>query len=546
MQTRFPQVSLFRASLLISAVFLALTLPLAFERPSGGRSAERQGFTAGQIRIFCQEPEHSILKGPQIHFGKNPFTLELPVFEWLQGVSARLIGGPECEAVEPVGKVFSIVVSVLALFVIAFVASELWGAQAGVLAALLLGTQELWLRYSTYTMIENRVLLCGLLGIWFSLKRMKFGAFLFWTLTIVQKPQIFVFCAVFWFVAELLRRRKRSAWIHVDERRMLYCVGLAFAIGVAWNLFSTSVNVSSDLPWTVQTGPRARQWYFGNWADRFTPVFWKSLALDWFKYSSLAFALPGFFLLALIAKERRGLVKQLEKLVLRALPLLVAFVVYKFLFFAVYVVHEYYALPLTVGRALASAGVLAFVLEHTAHSKSARRGALALVVGVVAVSVISGVSRYVAFAREIGNPKKDFYHKAWNVRVFPEKAEMVVMAIPEARGHNLLHLYLAKQRGFVWCAENKAFAPRAFWKAHGIDHIAWAEGIDPKTGLFRFTVRTIDEELALARKKGWSSDVGDVWKGRSMAEWALIASHTGKDPCEQGGEDPRTWPAVGR
>src|SRR4051812_48581027 len=78
--------------------FLAATLPLAFERVSGGRSADGQAVIGGIIRIYCQEPTHSVVAGPQIYWGRNPFNLELGAFEWAQGVTARVIGGPECDS----------------------------------------------------------------------------------------------------------------------------------------------------------------------------------------------------------------------------------------------------------------------------------------------------------------------------------------------------------------------------------------------------------------------------------------------------------------
>jgi hypothetical protein len=47
-----------------------------------------------------------------------------------------------------------------------------------------------------------------------------------------------------------------------------------------------------------------------------------------------------------------------------------------------------------------------------------------------------------------------------------------------------------------------AFAPRAFWKNEGVKYVAWAGEQDPKTRLFNWDVRTIEEELSFAKKMG--------------------------------------------
>ncbi|MBI3554630.1 MAG: hypothetical protein HY074_00020 [Deltaproteobacteria bacterium] len=57
-----------------------------------------------------------------------------------------------------------------------------------------------------------------------------------------------------------------------------------------------------------------------------------------------------------------------------------------------------------------------------------------------------------------------------------------------------------------------------------------------------WNIRSIDEEMAYARAHSWSSDVNDVWGGKSMAEWAALASRTGRDPCLNAKDyDPRKW-----
>lgn len=539
-QPAIPPIAI--AVSLILFFFLAATLPLAFERVTGGRSAERQGYTAGIIRMYCLDPSHSILKGPQIHFGNNPFNLELTVFEWAQGLTARIAGGPDCDGeVEVIGKVVSIVFSALGILGVALLAAHLWGNLAAVFATVLLATDELWLRYATYTMIENRVLTLGVFAILLSLKRRALPAAAFWGLTALQKPQIFIFCAAFWAVAELACTKRPIRHVLRDKRLHKVLAGFfgMGALAAGWYLYSSRLDAASDLPWIIHTGPRAQKWYFGTWEERLSSGYFKHLLIFWLRDTGLNVAIPLLLVVCAIARKR----PQLGRLFARTLPVVAAFFVYTFSFYHVFVVHEYYALPLNIGRVLTVAGTLAFVF-HASRVVSQPRlwqlaaGAAAIV--VLRYSVV-GIRQYARFALNINNPQTSFYQTEWNRQIFPKKNSMVVIA-GDGTGRDLLFLYNTKQRGFVWCAANQKFAPRAYWKEQGIEYVAWTTGINPQTHHYEWVVRTIGEELALARKNGWSSDINDVWAGRAMAEWARIASTNGKDPClvpEQ--YDPRTW-----
>lgn len=542
-----PKVNFGLVMAFVLFCFLAFTLPLAFERVAGGRSAERQGYTAGIIRMYCLDPTHSIVKGPQIHFGNNPFNLELTVFEWMQGVAARAVGGPACDAhVEIVGKAVSIVWSAIGILGLALLAAHLWGPLSAAMAAILLGTDELWLRYSTYTMIENRVLALGIFAIVFSLKRRAWLAALCWALTFSQKPQAFLFCAVFWIVAELLfgPPLKKS----LASKKFRAVVGgliVAAVFSVGWLAWSSWLDQRSDLPWIIHTGPRATKWYFGTWEERLSLAYLKSLFMVAFHDGALKFALPLALFLPATAGRSRYVLSALK----RVAPFLAAFAVYSFIFHHVFVVHEYYALPLNVGRALTTAAMLALVIEAglrgarlgPRYSKRLALGVMLLATIVVARSLVVGLRDYSRFALNINNPESPVYQTEWNRQVFPKPNSFVVMA-PPGTGRDLLHLYLTKQRGFVWCSQNEKFAPRAYWKAQGVEFVAWAGEPNPKTRHYDWTVRSIDEELKLARANGWSSDINDVWAARPMHEWARIASRTGKDPCIDPKDfDPRTW-----
>jgi hypothetical protein len=159
---------------------------------------------------------------------------------------------------------------------------------------------------------------------------------------------------------------------------------------------------------------------------------------------------------------------------------------------------------------------------------------------VIRYSLI-GLRDYAKFALNINNPNKDFYHPDWGRQVFPKKHGFSAVVVP-GTGRDLLFLYLTGQRGFVWCLSNPANAPRKFWKEQGVENVGWWKGIDPATHLPIWDVHSIDDELKLARAKGWSSDVSDVWAGHTMAEWSALASRTGKDPClDNRDADPRGW-----
>ena len=528
---------------LVLFCFLLVTLPLAFERVAGGRSAERQGYTAGIIRIYCQEPAHSVLKGPQIHFGRNPFNLEFTAFEWVQGVAARVISGDECDTtVEMLGKIFSIICSAIGILAVALLATQLWGPVAGAIAAILLGSDELWLRYATYTMIENRVLTFGVFAILFSLRRRPVAAGLAWALTFMQKPQIFVFCTAFWLATEFSLARSLKQLLAVKRFRKV-CVAFAGAslVGFVWFGWSAHVGAESDLPWIIHTGPRIKNWYFGNWQERVSFSYLKNLLLAWFKESGVNAGLPLIAALWFTGSEAADL----KLLLKRSLPLLAALFVYTFTFYPVFIVHEYYALPLNVGRALTTAGVLALAIEAlpALNRKLSRLtiAALLLIVAVVGRYAVIGIHDYTKFALNINNPDVFFYHPEWGHQSFPKKHGFSVVVVPGS-GRDLLYLYLTGQRGFIWCLDNPEFAPRAFWKAQGVENVGWWDGIDLKTRRPIWNIRTIDEELAYARARHWSSDVNDVWATKSMADWAALASRTGRDPCLSPKDyDPRKW-----
>lgn len=552
---------------LCTVLFLALTLPLASKRPSGGRSAERQGFTAGIIRMYCLDPDHSIVKGPQIHFGNNPFNLEYTGFEWAEGVAARAVGGEDCgSSVEVIGKTVSILFSAAAILLVAW-AAFLLALRAGVaepsarlsaaISAFLLASCELWLRYSTYTMVENRTLffaLLGLIGCWKITETKRLSPLWFsltalgWAMAGMHKPQGYAFFAAFWCAFEFLR------WLETRKKPNTNAIA-AFAVGtaamVAWLFWNSKLDPTSDLPWILHTGPRATHWYFGDWSERFRLHFYTSNFLKSLQQTGVLVALPALLCGALFLRSSiRTPLRQLARVVI---PHLVATLAFVFVFWNVFIVHEYYALPFDVARALCTGVVLGVLCEHlfttesktlSAISRNAVALAAALVVtGVCANAYLTNIPRYLDYAERIEDPRAPDYLQGWNINVFPKKNPFVVMTV-RSRGSELLYLYMAHAHGFIWCTQNPVHAPRKYWKDEGIKYVAWGEpSKDPKKpGLYEWKVRTIDEELADARKRGWSSDINDHWAGHTMAEWSAIASRGGYDPCLDPKDfDPRQW-----
>jgi hypothetical protein len=297
-----------------------------------------------------------------------------------------------------------------------------------------------------------------------------------------------------------------------------------------------------DVPWLFDTGPRAARWYFGDWSERLSRAYWLHLVLDWLRDSRLMVVVPALAVLAALQprlnreEQRPSLRPDLTEAIRRATPFLAALFVYTFLWYSVFKAHEYYVLPVNVLRALTAGALLSLLCG------SARPRAVAWLIATVVVghAAYVGGRDYLSFARAVNDPATSFYYQEWGVQVFPRKNSFVVMAVP-GTGRDLLHLYLAKSRGLLWCAHNPVYAPRAFWKEQGVEYVAWAVKYDPKTQKHTWVVRTLDEELKVARKNGWSSDVKDVWAGKSMAEWAALASRTGSDPCFAATYDPRKW-----
>lgn len=523
--------------------FLCITIPAALKRPTGGRSGERQGQTAGMIRAYCVDfSNHTnkwgLFKSPQVHYGNQAFNLEFPLFELIQGKFASLTDGPACDSVEPIAKVTSSIISSLLIFGIFLLGQFLGGTVSGMIAATLVFGNEMWIRYATYSMIDNRIIVTAVFAILFTLKRNFLLTFLFWSLVLIQKPQAFSFLAPFWLILELTRDRaffKKSQNIPT-----IVSFVLAFLVGVAYYKWSVKVNLESDLPWVTWMGPRTQKWFFGDWSERFTRAFYKGVFFDWFRKTGINIVLPLITLLWFLSSRKFSYFKSVKQIFIITLPFIIARFAAYFVFYNVYVVHEYYSLIVNTFSILTCGLIWGVVYEQKCSRVpyQIRKYATFLFLGIL---TIPQFNTYFEFLKNINNASDWRYQPEWDVQLFPKKNVLVAMAGSNS-GRDILPLYFSKQQGYAWCAKNKEFAPRAFWKSQGVEYVAWWIENDPTTKMPKWEVLSMEDDLKRARENNWSSDINDSWAGKTMSEWAKVASAKGYDPCGNIEHfDPKKW-----
>ncbi len=545
MKQRISQQKFFLIFLVV--VFLSLTVPIAKLRPTGGRSGERQGQTAGMIRIYCQDSSRNFLKSPQVQFGNNPFNTENSIFEWLQGRLASQIDGPRCDSVEFISKIVSVFFGTLGILFIFLISSLLFGETAGLISAVLFSFDELWLRHSTYTMLDTRMVTFGLMAMYFTLKRKPILAGIFWWLQMTHKPQAFMFFFPFWICLELLRFRKEKTklinWLFEKKQIQIMLSFLFASIGVVfYYLHSNKINKVSDLPWITWMGPRTLHWYFGDWHERMQFAYYKSMVLEWFRKTGLNILFP----LLLISHYLGNKIKKqwINNVLLISSTYIFGRFVYSFIFYNVFRIHEYYALPVNSGSAIVTGCAVAYFLTIFKVKKSHIYNiSLVSLVIFLSVTAFHNLVRYNDFTSNINNPSDWRYNHGWGIEQFPnaKPGDLVVMA-GGGGGHDILPLYFTKKNGFAWCSKNPEFAPRKFWKESGVKYIAWKTHSVPVTGQDMWIVRTIEEELKIARENNWSNDQIDVWSSKSMSEWAQFASKNGYDPCSNPNQfNPQKW-----
>lgn len=550
-------------SILLSLLVLLFCLfqaPLIFERPSQENVTERQAQTAGMARIYCRYPERHPIQSPQLPFGLRPFNLEFSVFEWAIGNGARLIN-KDCRSVEPIFRVVSVIFSALAVVLIYLLvlSSRFAGAGrhiAALLAATALAFDWLWIKFGSFTIVDSRVVCFGLLGMYFLRKRSYLWGAFFWALTITVKPQVFGALAPFYVTWELIESGWRRQWGRIAS------LGSATAIGILYYKYSVSLNAGSDLPWLTWTGPRSQKWFLGEWHERFQFSFYKATILDTLKRNLLFTSLCALVVAIFSLKPQGQRSRLILPPLLAAAPYLVGRFCYTFVFLNVFKVHDYYALPLNgmgaLSRGLVVAAVMNSLVVMLSHQNEEQQSTArllrsftqktymvsALLVFALAPllwGITNGAIKQWRFVLDVKNPKSPLYLHDWDIQLFPKDYGFVVVA-NASRGRDYLMLYLTRQFGYGWCATNPEHAPRAFWKSEGVTHVAWPNQVDPTTGKVTWMVHTINQELEIARKNGWSSDTNDHWAGKTMAEWAAISSTMGKDPCDPPAyPDPRLW-----
>jgi hypothetical protein len=417
----------------LCAFVAALQWPLIQGRTSKENAAERQAQNAGMIRMFCRYDGYSPALSPNLPFGKRPFNVEFAFFEYLQGRVSRWIDGPECDSVEVVGRTFGVLSSIASIIAVFLLASVIAGPLAGALSALGLSSNFLWLKFSSFIMVENRMLLCALLAMLCMLRtRRPWARFMvgttLWFLTITQKPQAFAFIGPFYLALECVLYRtgfsgERQFW---TKRRVQAALSVALALLLAALSFSWSarVNARGDLPWLVWTGPTVMRWFFGGLEERFQWAFYKSLIFDTFKKTGLFYALISLGLFWLFSATARMKVR-LGKVLLHICFFAATFALGRFMqtlvFLNVYKVHDYYALPGNLLGALIQGILMATVVAYIygqppgAKARPARGFALAVVIGVLVAQGTIGVHRFHAFSVALRTPGSPTYQNEFNL-----------------------------------------------------------------------------------------------------------------------------------
>jgi hypothetical protein len=203
-------------------------------------------------------------------------------------------------------------------------------------------------------------------------------------------------------------------------------------------------------------------------------------------------------------------------------------------------IHDYYILPVDV-FSVVSFGLIFHAFEDCIKEKY-KIFLFKISSLLISVFCIFNFIKWHTYLENHNNPKSSIYNPDYGLKIFPKENAFVVF-INSSRGRDYSNHVLTKTTGYGWCLSNLKFAPRKFWKEQGIEYVAQFDGVDPNTHQSKFIIRTIEEEILLAQKNGWSSDRLDVWGELPMHEWARLATIYNLDPCENGEvqKDPRNW-----
>ena len=546
----------------ILILFTFIQLPKIGLTPARENVFERQSQTAGMVRLYCLDGSRHPLASPQLPWGTGAFNMELSIFEWAQGAVSRLVDGGSCQSVELVTQITALIAAVVTLVLAFLLGNALFGPFAAVLCAGALAFDSAWLKFSTYMLMDIRSVAFAFLGGYLCLKRRWTWATLAWFVSASHRPQAFTATGTFFIIllGIVLWMRERRFSLKSTLAAAVPVV-LGGALGLCYHVYAAVFNRSHDLPWFTWAGPRIFNTYFGNWHERWEAAYWKGLFFDGLHKTALNLALASIFSIGLLlflgarkdasrAQHVRFIQNLLKKVLILTLPYIVGRFIYTFLFLTVFKWHDYYAVPLNGLGALTKGLILGFILKQTAEylrGSRTRLRALSIATAVTVVPLLvwgaSNAVRDARFTAERRDPTSSLYYHDWGQTIFPatDTRSLVVVVHPRA-ARDMGYLYISKHPGFTWCNHSPENAPRAFWQQQGVKYVAWPEDGAPGQPL-RWKVRTMAEELAHARAQGWSSEVKDYWAGRTMAEWAKIASRHDLNPC-QGDihqRDPRLW-----
>lgn len=544
------------------ALFVFMQVPKIGLTPARENVFERQAQTSGMIRLYCLDSTRHPLASPQLPWGNGAFNMELSIFEWGQGAVARLLDGGSCESVERVSQISALLAAVASLFFAFLLGNTLFGSFGAILCAGALAFDPAWLKFSTYMLMDIRAVAFAFLGGFLCLKGRWGWATVAWFVAGSHRPQAFTAMGTYFVLllglAQWMHSRRFSIQSAVIKTLPVFAGG---ALALCYHAYAAVFNRTHDLPWFTWAGPRIFKTYFGNWHERWEWPFWKGLLFDWLHKPALnlAFAaVVGIGLILFLARRNsaartttqdlRFIQKLFKNVLILSLPYVVSRFVYTFMFLTVFKWHDYYAVPLNGLGALTKGLILGSILQQTALYFGETRLRSKLLWLATAVTVVplgfwavSNVRHDLRFTAERRNPGSSLFYHDWGQTIFPADRSLVVVVHPLA-ARDMGYLYISKHPGYTWCKTSPENAPRAFWRDQGVKYVAWPEEPQPNKPL-RWTVRTMAEELAHARARGWSSDLNDFWAGRTMAEWAKIASRYDLNPCQGGARDrdPRLW-----
>lgn len=410
-------------------LLLALVVRLPnLNDPLLGWHSWRQADSASMARYFFRSGEG--IGFPQVAWsgaGSGYVESEFPLYQFLLGLLYRVTGE------QPgTGRLFSIVLGLLAVLVFFLLVRKTSGQQVALLASAFFALLPLNVFYSRVVMPEPLMLLGMLSGVFFFLLFLESGNPLYWLASWVGiavaaaiKPQSLALGLVFAFLA----------WRYLGKRALrrldLWLFAVAVLGGVtAWFYHAHRLYEATGLTFGVW-GYGTDKW--GNWELVATWDYWQNILFKRLGERYLAwFGLP-LALYSLIRVPRKGDEKLFDGWLVAGLIGLV--VVGKG-----NQVHEYYQLPLTIPLCF----YLALAVDHLL-SHPARAWAKALTVAALVGMTVVGIYRYASYLEKEDPSSSTELRLATALREITDPDERVVVV---NRG-DPTSLYLADRRGWI-------------------------------------------------------------------------------------------------